>query len=72
MKQVWVYDRPIICVRYCGVDGGFELDGLLEKKKSRIKYEDCHTPGSESNVPFVVWPRTRLPPVEMLPDPIGS
>lgn len=56
----------------CGVDRSFELDNLSEKK-NRFKGEGGHTPGSEINVPFgTLCPRTSLPPVERLPDPMGS
>ena len=74
MEQVWVYGGPIVCVQDCGVDRSFELDRLSEKKKKNpFKGEGDYTPGSETNVPFgTLCPRTSLPPVERLLDPMGS
>ena len=37
-----------------------------------VEYGECCTPGSETSVPAVTWPRTSLPPVDRLPDPMGS
>ncbi len=34
--------------------------------------ERGRTPGSETRVPVVMCPRTSLPPVERLPEPMGS
>ncbi len=51
------------------VDGGFELRVV---RGVEGRWERGRTPGSETRVPVVMCPRTSLPPVERLPEPMGS